>query len=119
VDHHFYTTVSMIRTMEDLLGLPPMNNNDAFAPPIAPLFTGAGDQPAFDADYSNRDNGLIYTANQPKAPGAKESSRMDFRHEDRADPQKLNVILWRDAKGDTPLPAALRVPTKHRKDDDD
>jgi hypothetical protein len=44
---------------------------------------------------------------------------MDFRHEDRADPQKLNVILWRDAKGDAPLPAALRVPTKHRKDDDD
>jgi hypothetical protein len=119
VDHHFYTTVSMLRTMEDLLGLPPMNNNDAFAPPIAPLFTGAGDQPAFDADYSNRDNGLIYAANKPHAVGAKESSRMDFRHEDRADPQKLNVILWRDAKGDTPLPAALLVPIKHRKDDDD
>ena len=32
VDHHFYTTVSMVRTMEDLLDLPPMNNNDAFAP---------------------------------------------------------------------------------------
>jgi hypothetical protein len=119
VDHHFYTTVSMIRTMEDLLGLPPMNNNDAFAPPMALLFTGAGDQPAFDADYSNRDNGLIYTANKPKAVGAKESSKMDFRHEDRADPQKLNVILWRDAKGDAPLPAALLIPTKHRKDDDD
>jgi DNA-binding beta-propeller fold protein YncE len=119
VDHHFYTTVSMIRTMEDLLGLPPMNNNDAFAPPIAPLFTGAGDQAAFNADYSNRDNGLIYATNKPHAMGAKESSRMDFRHEDRADPQKLNVILWRDAKGDAPLPAALLIPTKHRKDDDD
>ncbi len=118
VDHHFYTTVSMVRSMEDLLGVPPMNNNDALAPPIAPLFTGAGDQPAFDADYRNRDNGLIYTANAAGAPGAKQSSRMDFRHEDRADPQKLNVILWRDAKGDTPLPAALRA-SKHRKDDDD
>jgi DNA-binding beta-propeller fold protein YncE len=119
VDHHFYTTVSMVRTMEDLLGLPPMNNNDAFAPPIATVFAGAGDQPAFDADYSNRDNGLIYTANKPSAPGAKESSKMDFRHEDRADPQKLNVILWKDAKGNAPVPAALLVPVKHHKDDDD
>jgi DNA-binding beta-propeller fold protein YncE len=119
VDHHFYTTVSMVRTMEDLLDLPPMNNNDAFAPPIASVFAGAGDQPPFDADYANRDNDLIYTANKPTAPGAKESSRMDFRHEDRADPQKLNVILWKDAKGDAPVPAALLVPVKHHKDDDD
>jgi DNA-binding beta-propeller fold protein YncE len=119
VDHHFYTTVSMIRTMEDLLGLPPMNNNDAFAPPIATVFAGAGDQPPFDADYSNRDNGLIYTANKPSAPGAKESGKMDFRHEDRADPQKLNVILWKDAKGNAPVPAALLVPVKRHKDDDD
>ena len=119
VDHHFYTTVSMIRTMEDLLGVPPMNNNDAFARPIAPLFAGAGDQPAFNADYANRNNGLIYLANKPSAPGAKESGRMDFRHEDRADPQKLNVILWKDARGNAPIPAALLAPVKHRKDDDD
>ena len=48
------------------------------------LFTGPGDQPAFDADTSNRDNGLIYTANAKTAPGAKESMKMDFRHADRA-----------------------------------
>jgi DNA-binding beta-propeller fold protein YncE len=119
VDHTFYTTVSTLRTIEDLLGLPPMNNNDAFAPLIAPLFTGAGDQPAFDADYTNRDNKLIYTANTPKAPGAKESSRMDFTHEDRADPRKLNVILWRDAKGNAPLPPELLHPHAPRRDDDD
>ncbi|HEY1964947.1 MAG TPA: phosphoesterase, partial [Acidobacteriaceae bacterium] len=119
VDHHFYTTVSMVRTMEDLLGLPPMNNNDAFAPPIASVFAGAGDQPPFDADYSNRDNDLIYTANKPSAPGAKESGKMDFRHEDRADPQKLNVILWKDSRGNAPVPPALLVPVKRHKDDDD
>jgi hypothetical protein len=44
---------------------------------------------------------------------------MDFRHEDRADPQKLNVILWKDAKGDAPVPAMLLAPVKRRKDDDD
>ncbi len=101
----FYTTVSVIRTMEELLGLPPMNNNDAFAPPIASLFAGAGDQPAYDADYRNRDNGLLYQANGPKAPGAKASSKMDFQHEDRADPRMLNVILWKDAMGKKPVPA--------------
>ena len=119
VDHRFYTTVSMLRTMEDLLGIPPMNNNDALAPPIAPLFAGAGDQPPFAADFANRDNGLIYQMNPAHGPGAEESSKMDFRHEDRADPQKLNVILWRDAMGSQPVPAALRTPSDHRKDDDD
>jgi len=33
--------------METLLGLPPMNNNDAFSSLISTLFTGSGDQPAF------------------------------------------------------------------------
>ncbi len=116
VDSAFYTTVSVVRTMEELLGLPPMNNNDAFAPPIASLFTGAGDQPPYEADYRNRDNGLLYQANGPKGPGAKASSRMDFQHEDRADPRVLNVILWRDAMGKKPVPAML---THAQADDDD
>jgi hypothetical protein len=68
-----------------LLGLPPMNNNDALCSLISTLFTGPGDQPAFTADYSNRDNGLIYAANAKTAAGAKESMKMDFRHADRAD----------------------------------
>ena len=119
VDHNFYTTVSVLHTIEDLLGIPPMNNNDAFAPLIAPLFAGEGDQPAYNADYTNRDNKLIYTANTPKAQGAKESSRMDFAHEDRADPRKLNVILWKDAMGSKPVPAMLLHPHGLRKDDDD
>ncbi|MGA9671958.1 MAG: bifunctional YncE family protein/alkaline phosphatase family protein [Terracidiphilus sp.] len=120
VDSRFYSTVSVIRTMETLLGLPPMNNNDAFSSLISTLFTGPGDQPPYEADYSNRDNNLIYTANEKTAPGAKESMKMDFRHADHADPQKLNVILWKDAKGDAPVPAMLKVRTKKSaKDDDD
>jgi DNA-binding beta-propeller fold protein YncE len=118
VDHTFYTTVSTLHTILTLLGAPPMNNNDAFAPLMTPEFTGAGDQPAFNADYRNRDNGLIYTANLPKAEGAKESSRMDFRHEDRADPVKLNVILWKDAMGNKPVPWMLTHPHGIKKDDD-
>ena len=119
VDHTFYTTVSTLHTILTLLGCPPMNNNDAFAPLMAPEFSGAGDQPAFSADFRNRDNGLIYTANAPRAEGAKESAKMDFTHEDRADPVKLNVILWKDAMGNKPVPWMLTHPHGIRKDDDD
>jgi hypothetical protein len=120
VDSRFYSTVSVIRTMENLLGLPPMNNNDAFSSLISTLFTGLGDQPAYAADVTNRDNGLIYTANAKNAVGAKESVKMDFRHADRADPQKLNVILWKDAMGDAAVPARLTERRKKpAKDDDD
>ncbi|MGA8938362.1 MAG: bifunctional YncE family protein/alkaline phosphatase family protein [Acidobacteriaceae bacterium] len=119
VDSRFYSTVSVLRTMEMLLGVPPMNNNDAFASSISTLFTGPGDQPVFTADVSNRVNGLIYTANKPTAPGAAESMKMDFKHADRADSYKLNLILWADAMGKTPPPAMLLVHHPKKKDDDD
>ncbi len=104
VDRHFYTTVNMLHTMEMLLGLPPMNNNDAQAAVMAPLFSGTGNQPPFTADRSNLQSGLIYEMNSPHAPGAQESSRMDFSHADAANAQELNAILWRESKGDVPMP---------------
>ena len=119
IDSRFYSTVSVIRTMESLLGLPPMNNNDAFSSLISTLFTGPGDQPAYTADYANRDNGLIYTANPLTAAGARESMKMDFSHADRAPADKLNMILWKDAMGDKPVPAMLKVHHKKPTTDDD
>ncbi|HZT74216.1 MAG TPA: phosphoesterase [Terriglobales bacterium] len=105
VDHHFYTTVNAIRTMEVLLGLPPMNHNDARAAVMAPLFSGAGDQAPFDADFRNRDNGLIYRMNPARGPGARASAAMDWRHADANPAAALNAILWRERKGNTPEPA--------------
>jgi len=119
VDSRFYSTVSVVRTMESLLGLPPMNNNDAFCSQIASMFTGPGDQPAYTADYSNRDNGLIYTANPRNAAGARESMKMDFSHADHAPVEKLNVILWKDAMGNAPVPPMLKARVKAKVDDDD
>jgi len=119
VDSRFYSTVSVIRTMETLLGLPPMNNNDAFSSMMGSLFTGPGDQEPYVADTSNRDNGLIYTANARTAPGATDSMKMDFRHADRADARKLNVILWKDAMGEKAVPAMLLEKRKKAKKDDD
>jgi DNA-binding beta-propeller fold protein YncE len=119
VDSRFYSTVSVIRTMEALLGLPPMNNNDAFCSMINSLFTGPGDQPPYTADYSNRDNGLIYTANPNNAVGARASMKMDFSHADRAPAEKLNVILWKDAMGNAPVPPMLKARAKKADDGDD
>ncbi len=104
VDHSFYTTVSMIHSMEALLGLPPMNNNDALAPVMAPLFSTSGEQPPFQADYRNRDNGMIYQANTAASPMAKQSSELNFSVADAADNTVLNAILWKAAKGDVPMP---------------
>jgi DNA-binding beta-propeller fold protein YncE len=106
VDHNFYTTVSMIHTMEALLGLPPMNLFDAHAPLMARLFKGPGTQPPYPVDDGNLRSGLIYRTNERKAAGAKESSQMNFSRPDAADARKLNAILWRNAKGAAPLPVA-------------
>ena len=108
VEHNFYTTVSMIHTMEALLGLPPMNLFDAHAPLMAPLFAGPGTQPPYQADDKNLRSGLIYQMNEKKAAGAKESAQMNFSRPDAVDARKLNAILWRNAKGDAPMPVASR-----------
>ena len=101
VDHHFYTTVNMVRTIEALLGAPPMNANDSRAAIMAPLFSGPGTQPAFLADYRNRDNGLLYEMNTKEW---KQGKNLDFNHADAADNTVLNKFLWEDRMGDAPMP---------------
>ena len=100
VEHRFYTTVNMVHTIEALLGLPPMNVNDAYAPVMGSLFSGPGNQAPFTADWSNRDNGLLYQMNPPKGPDAEESLRLDFSRPDAANAAVLDAILWRDRKAD-------------------
>jgi DNA-binding beta-propeller fold protein YncE len=119
VDHDFHTTVSVMRTMETLLGLPPMNLNDGYAPVMAAEFSGGGGQAAFRADVRNRENELIYRVNPKTAPGAKQSSRMDFSRPDAADARLLNGVLWHDRKGKIPMPAAVHrvIPAGSSRDD--
>jgi hypothetical protein len=105
VDSRFYTTVNMMHTMESLLGLPPMNQNDAYAPVMAPLFSGEGMHAPFTADWRNRDNRLIYQTNSPTNPGAKQSAKMNFTRPDAVDTALLNKILWRDRRGDVAMPS--------------
>jgi DNA-binding beta-propeller fold protein YncE len=104
VEHRFYTTVNLIHTIEMLLGLPPMNQNDGYAPVMAPMFTGGGDQVPYQADYRNLNNGLIYETNKRDAAGSRESKKMDFSRPDAAGAERLNEVLWRDRKGNAPMP---------------
>jgi DNA-binding beta-propeller fold protein YncE len=122
VDHSFYTTINVVRTIEALLGAPPMNANDSRAAVIAPLFSGPGRQPAYTADYRNRDNGLIYRMNTKEW---KEGKNLDFLHVDAVDTALLNKFLWQDRMGDAPmlLPQhnvfpATRPSNQSRKDQD-
>ena len=120
VEHGFFTTASVVHSLEELLGLPPMNVNDGYAPLMVSSFSGAGNQAPFQADTSNRDNGLIYKVNAAAAKGAKASARMDFTRPDAVHTKVLNAILWRERKGGVKMPAAKHTvfPAGVRDDDD-
>ena len=118
-EHGFYTTVNMIRTIEDLLGLPPMNHNDAQAAPIAGPFAGSGDQPPFEADRRHENDGSLFETNSADTKSAKQSAMLDFSKEDQAEPTKLNAILWRATMGKQHMPKPKHTVFPASKDRDD
>ncbi len=105
VDSTLYTTASMIRTMELILGLPPLTQYDAGA---TPMFNCFGPTPQVVA-YEPRTPKVNVEARNPKnAPGAQASARMDWDEYDRIPEDTLNRILWRAAKGpDVPYPVPI------------
>jgi YVTN family beta-propeller protein len=106
VDSSMYSTVSMLRTVELLLGLPPMTQHDAAAPPMVNSFMVKPDLSGYTAIPAHID---LMTKNPPQGYGAVTSARMDFREYDRVDEDALNRILWHSIKGvDVPYPAPMR-----------
>jgi DNA-binding beta-propeller fold protein YncE len=102
VDSTMYSTVSMLRTMELILGLPPLTQYDAGATPMFESFTAAPNLTPYIAEAPHTD---LAARNTPHAYGARESARMDFSAYDRADPDELNRILWHSIRGrDVPMP---------------
>ena len=115
--HHLdstqYSTVSMIRTIELILGLAPLSQYDAAARPMFASFTAQPDTTPYVHEPARID---LNARNAKTAYGAERSSRMDFSDYDRVDDFELNEILWRAAKGrDAPLPPAVRRAIAYRR----
>jgi YVTN family beta-propeller protein len=106
LDSTQYATVSMIRTIELILGLPPLSQYDAAARPMFESFTDKADLSPYTHEKARID---LNTINPKTAYGATRSSRMDFSEYDKINDFELNEILWRSIKGkDAPLPPAVR-----------
>jgi YVTN family beta-propeller protein len=104
VDGTLYTTASMIRTMELILGLPPLTQYDAGA---TPMFACFGKEPVLTPFEVAPPRVDVNAKNPERSVGAAESQRMDWRGYDRAPEDELNRILWRLARGDEPYPAPI------------
>jgi hypothetical protein len=105
IDHTLYTTASMIRTMELILGLPPMTQYDAGATPMFRCFTN---DLTFQKHQVLQPKIDLMARNTPASPGAKASAMMDFDEYDEAPEDELNRILWAEAKGpNVPYPTPI------------
>ena len=103
VDHSMYSTSSMVRTMELILGLPPMTQYDAAATPMWKCFSATPDLGEFHARPANIDLGARNTAWNELS---RKSASFDFTKEDRIPDQEFNEVLWKGIKGiDAPVPA--------------
>jgi hypothetical protein len=90
VHHAHYTTSSVVRTMELLLGLPPMTIYDAMAPPMYDGFAMQPDLRPYDVLPETID---VTEKNTRHAYGAAASARMNWSREDAVDDRVLNDIL--------------------------
>jgi DNA-binding beta-propeller fold protein YncE len=106
VDSTMYTTVSMLRTMEMLLGMPPMTQHDAAATVMYNAFLAKPELSGYTAKAAQID---LVSKNTANSFGAAIAAKMDFTDYDRVDEQMLNRILWHDIKGaNVPMPAPVR-----------
>ncbi len=121
VDSTLYSTASLLRSLELMLGLRPMSQFDAVARPMMDCFTPTPDFRPYTVEPVH----VSMTAtNLASAWGARESSKMNFAKEDAADDLRLNQIVWRSVKGaHSPMPAPVHagfvLARRGGKDDDD
>jgi len=107
VDHTHYTTTSMLRTIELILGVEPMSQFDAAATPMYGAFHRRADvtpyalrMPATDLNAINRE-----------APESDLLAAIDYSEPDQlslAQEIALNQAIWRSVKGNVPYPGAVR-----------
>ncbi len=112
VDHTFYNTDSVLKTMELLMGLPPMSQYDAIANPILDFDNTNSNSAVYNAILPAQavinEIALNAPKGSPRARLAKLTSTMDFTHPDSADPRLLNEVIWKSVKGIHSNPPAPR-----------
>lgn len=107
VDSTMYSSSSMLRTIELILGLPPMSQFDAAATPLWNSFTRIANFEPFKALPARLS---LDEKNPENTPGAKRSARLDFSKEDAAPEIELNEIIWKAVKGElSEMPAPVRA----------
>ncbi len=106
VDHTMYSTSGMLRTMELILGLPPMSQYDAAATPMWRSFTAKPDFTPFESVPSNID---LNEVNKVQNGVSDLSANLDFSEVDKIDDRLFNEILWKGIKGE-----AAQVPAPRR-----
>jgi len=120
VDHTAYSTSSMLRTMELILGLQPMSQYDAAAEPMWRCFTSTPDLTPFTFLPANVD---LNEKNVAVNEWQRRSEKFNFAKEDAIPDMEFNVVLWYGIKGDkVPMPAPRRaafLKVKEEKDDND
>jgi YVTN family beta-propeller protein len=114
----FYTTVNILRTIEDIMGTEHLNIHTATARPMAEVFDLKQETWKFKAEPSNylKDTGLPLAnkagAMHPThdaAYWADATAQFDFSKEDNlGDPDAFNRIIWKGLKGDVPYPGGVR-----------
>jgi YVTN family beta-propeller protein len=116
VNHTFYTQISMVRTIEVLLGLPPMNQHDLLVPPMTDAFQGFPNL----APFNVLPNQIPLDQMNPAATSKLEKAWQQvlakyFPHgqnqkPDVAPDNLLNHAIWYSTKGfSTPYPNEKRV----------
>jgi len=96
VDSTLYTTAGVLRTMELILGLPPMSQYDAAATPMYNAFTTT---PNLEPFRHLEARVPLDNKNDWASPGAAASARMNFSAPDLAPDLELNQIVWQSVRG--------------------
>src|SRR5262249_4716075 len=107
IDSTLYSTASMLKTIELILGLKPMSQFDAAATPMANSFQPHADLRPYRAEPARID---LEETNSPSAWGTELSAKMDFSREDAIDDRLLNEVIWHSIKGpEVSMPAPVRA----------
>ncbi|HEY4337628.1 MAG TPA: beta-propeller fold lactonase family protein [Puia sp.] len=101
VDHTMYSTSSMVRTIELILGLPPMTQYDAAAMPMWRSFGPTPDATPFASLPSNIDLRALNPGGTKLAAMAR---GLNFSEIDRVPDELMNAMLWKAIKGEGAKP---------------